>query len=175
MKLSIAAIKKYHLFIMLAVLLFFCLIQTSSVSAAEKIPLNHEMENIENVMTPFKGKVPEKDPNIGGGIPNITIGSKSDPGYINAQKQNRHIQGTKEYTSGKSIFNGTVVKATRLLRSHGGKGRVVNKDNNRESVNFNENIGLYRSPGSDAVAPTTVGTIHYSKTGAHIVPARPIQ
>ena len=45
--------------------------------------------------------------------------------------------------------------------------------NNRESVDFGRVIGYYVDPVTQEKIPTTMGTIHYSKDGAHIVPARP--
>ena len=47
------------------------------------------------------------------------------------------------------------------------------KSKNKERVNFREVIGQFRdlSIGKDLL--TTWGTIHYSKTGAHVVPAKP--
>ena len=43
-----------------------------------------------------------------------------------------------------------------------------------ERVNFKENIGFYVPQKSQHVKiPTTKGTIHYSKSGIHIVPSDP--
>lgn len=46
---------------------------------------------------------------------------------------------------------------------------------NKERVNFGEVIGQYVNPAKNEAVDTTVGIIHYSKTGTHIVPAQPIQ
>lgn len=43
----------------------------------------------------------------------------------------------------------------------------------KERVNFNKNIGTYIDPVTGNRAPTTIGIIHYSKNGYHIVPAKP--
>lgn len=43
----------------------------------------------------------------------------------------------------------------------------------REVVDFQEIIGKYVDPSTGKSYDTTMGTIHYSKEGAHIVPARP--
>ncbi|QEU06469.1 polymorphic toxin type 50 domain-containing protein [Pseudomonas oryzihabitans] len=42
----------------------------------------------------------------------------------------------------------------------------------KERVDFGRNIGFYID-ASGASSPTSNGTIHYSKDGIHIVPARP--
>ena len=41
-----------------------------------------------------------------------------------------------------------------------------------QSVDFGRIIGKYRDPGTHDSTNTTVGIIHYYKTGTHIVPAR---
>jgi transposase protein len=40
-------------------------------------------------------------------------------------------------------------------------------------VNFNKNIGIYIDPVTGNQTPTTMGIIHYSKNGYHVVPAKP--
>lgn len=45
---------------------------------------------------------------------------------------------------------------------------------NTERVNFKKVIGKYVDEVTGKSYDTTVGTIRYSKDGAHIVPARPI-
>jgi hypothetical protein len=42
----------------------------------------------------------------------------------------------------------------------------------KEVIDFKENIGIWKNLNEDSL-PTTKGTIHYSKQGAHIVPAHP--
>ena len=48
----------------------------------------------------------------------------------------------------------------------------VGQAGSRERINFGEEIGVFKDQEGNA-APTTVGIVHYSKKGAHIVPARP--
>ena len=43
----------------------------------------------------------------------------------------------------------------------------------KERVNFNKNIGIYIDPVTGNQTPTTMGIIHYSKNGYHVVPAKP--
>ena len=63
--------------------------------------------------------------------------------------------------------------AQRLVDNFAGTGEWIGI--NKERVNFGEVIGLYVNPATNEAVDTTVGIIHYSKTGTHIVPAQPIQ
>ena len=47
-----------------------------------------------------------------------------------------------------------------------------NINNNKERVDFGKVIGNYVDENNNSI-PTTVGIIHKSKTGFHIVPAKP--
>ncbi|MBP3195083.1 MAG: hypothetical protein J6M05_05400 [Cardiobacteriaceae bacterium] len=49
----------------------------------------------------------------------------------------------------------------------------VGQPGSKERIDFGKNIGYHIEQGSTTKTPTTVGTVHYSKKGAHIVPARP--
>lgn len=42
-----------------------------------------------------------------------------------------------------------------------------------ERVDFGKIIGYYVDPQTGKKHPTTMGIIHYSKNGAHIVPSKP--
>lgn len=44
---------------------------------------------------------------------------------------------------------------------------------NREVIDFGTLIGVYRNEKTAQSQYTTRGTIHYSKSGAHVVPAPP--
>ena len=103
----------------------------------------------------------------------IGPGGVSFPAKINREKQNRHIQGTKEYIPGRSIFSGTLRDAEVLLDKWGGRGKGTWIDTYKERVAFDRNIGTHIDENGIA-SLTRVALIHYSKTGAHIVPARPI-
>ncbi|MDP1835192.1 MAG: polymorphic toxin type 50 domain-containing protein [Chlamydiales bacterium] len=93
-------------------------------------------------------------------------------------KQNKHIVGSRRYEGGfRSIF--THKDPERLLKDFAGTGRPANKripgtPGYRETVDFQEFIGYHVEEITGVKTRTTVGTIHYSKKGAHIVPARPI-
>jgi len=65
------------------------------------------------------------------------------------------------------------------LSKYAGRGKSVNNKtpgmpDYRERVDFGEFIGYHISEDSPNVKiPTSKGIIHYSKKGAHIVPADP--
>ena len=108
-----------------------------------------------------------------------TRGSRDD-GYrhvngfttkLNAGAQGKHIPGHKNYQKGKSIFRGSLADAQALIEQFAGTGVWIGI--NRERVNFGRVIGTYVSDGGAVRKPTTIGLIHYSKRGAHIVPGRP--
>ena len=58
-----------------------------------------------------------------------------------------------------------------LLKKHAGKGTMINEY--KERVDFGEIIGEYYDINSNHYLSTSKGIIHYSNTGAHIVPAAP--
>lgn len=92
---------------------------------------------------------------------------------VNAGKQAKHILGNNNYIEGRSIFNGTVDDAQRLVDEFAGTGEWIGQ--NKERVNFGNVIGIYVNPSTGERVNTTIGIIHYSKTGTHIVPAQPIE
>ncbi len=57
----------------------------------------------------------------------------------------------------------------------GGRGTFASGKNvaYKERVDFGKTIGFYHNPQTQKSIPTTMGIIHYSKDGAHIVPAKP--
>ena len=92
---------------------------------------------------------------------------------VNAGKQGKHIVGHNNYVEGRSIFQSTVDDAQRLVKEFGGTGEWIGT--NRERVDFGQIIGQYVNPATGEAVDTTVGIIHYSNTGSHIVPALPKQ
>ena len=93
------------------------------------------------------------------------------PKTVHGGRQDKHIPGTNNYTEGRSIFSGTKNQAEQLIKQYSGTGQMLS--NNRERVDFGRVIGYYVDPVTQEKTPTTMGTIHYLKDGAHIVPARP--
>ncbi len=95
------------------------------------------------------------------------------PKKIHIGKQGKHIVGHNNYTKGKSILNISIDKAQELVKKHSGTGKKIGT--NRERVDFQRVIGKYVDPNTGKSYSTTVGTIHYSNTGTHIVPEKPIK
>ena len=95
----------------------------------------------------------------------------SFPKNLNEGKQGKHVPGHNNYEPGKSELTISMKKASDLVNKFSGKGTPVGT--NKERVDFGEVIGNYKDPITGESAPTTIGIIHYSKTGTHIVPARP--
>ena len=92
---------------------------------------------------------------------------------INIGKQGKHIVGTNNYMEGRSIFYGSMDDAQHLIDKFASTGEWIST--NKERVDFGKVIGQYINPATNKAVDTTVGIIHYSKTGVHIVPAKPIQ
>lgn len=91
---------------------------------------------------------------------------------INPEKQSKHIIGTRYFLAGRSVFYGTVDTAQELVNSFAGTG--VWLGTNKERIDFGKVIGQYVNPTEGDAVNTTIGIIHYSKNGTHIVPARPV-
>ena len=91
---------------------------------------------------------------------------------LHVDRQGKHIIGHKNYIPGKSIFNGTVQDAQKLIDKFVGTGKFFNEELTRERVDFGEIIGTYVK-GNGEFYTTTNGIIHYSKKGVHIIPSNP--
>ncbi len=90
---------------------------------------------------------------------------------INVDKQCKHIPGSKNYEPGKSKLLISLLHAQELINLKSGKGDKIN--DKKERVDFGEIIGKYIDPSTGEELDTSIGIIHYSKTGTHIVPAKP--
>lgn len=92
---------------------------------------------------------------------------------IHEGKQGKHIVGHNNYKEeeGKSITILPMAKIEELLKKYAGTGQIAR--DNGERVDFKEIIGIYVNQHNNKKCETTVGIIHYSKSGLHIVPARP--
>jgi tetratricopeptide (TPR) repeat protein len=93
-----------------------------------------------------------------------------------SDQQNKHIPGKHNYQHGKSVFEHKDPQG--LLCKFAGKGRPLNNEmpgnaNYRELVDFGEHIGVWKNKENTLALPTSKGTIHYSRDGAHIIPAHP--
>lgn len=90
--------------------------------------------------------------------------------------QNKHIPGKHNYELQNSIFDHPNPQG--LLQKFAGKGKKVGEElagnpGYKEIVDFKEYIGIWKDDKGIYALPTTRGTIHYRKNGAHIVPAHP--
>ncbi|MDP1835188.1 MAG: polymorphic toxin type 50 domain-containing protein [Chlamydiales bacterium] len=91
-------------------------------------------------------------------------------------KQNKHIAGKHNFVSNKSIW--THKDPEGLLKQHAGKGQPANSllpgsPGYRERIDFQEVIGYHFDKNTQVSQKTTIGIVHYSKNGAHIVPTKP--
>lgn len=95
-------------------------------------------------------------------------------------KQGAHIKGNPEYE--KRVANGehpsyiTVSKmeSQQIINKYSGSGKVhINENQFKEIVSTDKNFGVYVEKYTGKEFKTNRGTIHYSKYGAHIVPAKP--
>lgn len=90
---------------------------------------------------------------------------------VHADKQGKHIPGHKNYIPGRSVLHLSIAEAQQLVEEYAGAGQWF--EPNREVVNFNVVIGVWKKKGEQSGLETTRGTIHYSESGCHIVPAQP--
>ena len=90
---------------------------------------------------------------------------------IHFGKQAKHLPGQPNHDATKSTITIGITKLQTLVEQKAGTGHWY--PSGREVVDFGETIGIYRDARTGKEVPTTKGTIHYSKTGAHVVPADP--
>lgn len=104
-----------------------------------------------------------------------TISTKLDK-----RKQGAHIKGNSEYLS--RISNGehpsyitiSKMETQQIINEYSGKGKVrIDGKRFKETVTADRMIGVYVEKYTGKEIPTNRGTIHYSKSGAHIVPSKP--
>jgi len=91
---------------------------------------------------------------------------------INTEKQNRHIEG-KKGSKGRSLLD---IDAQELLDLYFNNGDIKYSNEGRitkECFTHSSIIGRWLRPGTLEYTQTNRGTIHYSNTGAHIVPSQP--
>ncbi len=98
----------------------------------------------------------------------VTNVSKS----VHIGKQGKHILEHNNFQAGKSILSSK--PQTLLDGFHAGKFKTLRTFDNKVIVDFGSDIGTFYK-GGNAIGPTRFGTIHYGKSGAHIVPANPVQ
>lgn len=96
---------------------------------------------------------------------------------IEVDKQSKHIPGKWNYEEGKSIWSISESETKELLKKHAGKGQKIQGElgqaGYRERIDCGKVIGYYIDEKTKEMVPTTMTNIHYSKKGAHFVPAAP--
>ena len=146
---------------------------SEAVRHGDKTPVSY---NIEGVELTSKDGYNNANKNLNSKL-NVTNTKKvftqidDESLVIHAGKQEKHIVGSNNYIVGRSVFDGTVEDAQRLLKEFSGTGERITE--NKERVDFGVVIGQYADVKTGKLQDTTVGIIHYSKTGTHIVPAKP--
>ena len=94
---------------------------------------------------------------------------------VNVEKQNRHVRTSPGYIQGRSYIFGDAQTAQLLVNDYSGKGDPMISSSgqwkNKEVVVADVNIGVCIDPKTGEETRTNRFTIHYSKTGTHIVPA----
>jgi hypothetical protein len=98
-----------------------------------------------------------------------TSQSQTSP-VLEMAKQSKHMPGQKNYIPGRSPLKHNDPQG--LLAKFAGKGEPVG-DVPRGQPGFKERVDFGEVIGEVGGKPTTKGIIHYSKRGAHIVPANP--
>ena len=90
---------------------------------------------------------------------------------IHFGRQAKHMPGQPNHDPSKSITTVSLPRMQELVEMKGGTGRWYGR--NREVVDFGVNIGFFTDPRTGVTVPTSRGTIHYAKAGAHVVPTAP--
>lgn len=96
------------------------------------------------------------------------------PSALEEGKQGKRIKGHPNYAEGKSVLTISMQEAGDLAPKFSGRGDVVGNEasSNKERVDFGKVIGQYTDEKGNT-RDTTMGLIHHSKKGTHIVPSKP--
>lgn len=108
------------------------------------------------------------------------IQSEIDKGNVilelNHEKQQKHIKDSPGYIKGKSYLTISESEAAEIIKQQSGKGTPVfdrqGNWKNKEKISYYKQIGVNVDAKTKAETPTTKATIHYSKTGTHLVPRK---
>lgn len=129
--------------------------------------------------TAYKNKIGKTEP-VANKAESDIIKQNIDSGTvkleINKNKQNRHIKDSSGYLEGRSYIYGDIQDAQNLVNDLHGTGTPVLKPDgtwaNKELVTANDVIGVNVNPKTFEETETSKATIHYSKTGTHIIPRK---
>lgn len=111
----------------------------------------------------------------GGNLVKKAIESGEVSKTVNAEKQNRHIKGSKGYITGRSYINGNLEDTQNMVNQLSGTGvPVMAKDKwqKKERVSSETVIGVHVDPKTQEETETRHALIVYSKTGSHIIPRK---
>ena len=104
------------------------------------------------------------------------IRSESYPKSIEEGKQGKHILGHNNYIEGRSYLTIDVKELQSLVNKYAGTGELQRDRqghwNHKEVVATGKKIGVYKDLKGNELS-TDIATIHYSKKGVHVVPAKP--
>lgn len=91
-------------------------------------------------------------------------------------KQNQHIKESKKYVEGKSYLTISIEEIENIITKYAGTGKIVRDKNgnfaNKEKIVLSKIIGVNISSMDKEETLTNAITMHYRKTGAHIVPTK---
>lgn len=113
-------------------------------------------------------------------VENVNIKSEIEKrGYsikLNPEKQGRHIKEASEYIQGRSYLTITVQEAQDIVNKKCGTGiPVVSRTGewqSKEKIVCDSMIGVDIDKNTKYETSTNLGTIHYGKTGSHLVPRK---
>lgn len=95
---------------------------------------------------------------------------------LNHEKQAKHIKGEPEYKEGKSYLTISEAGTQEIIYRNYGTGILVYDRNgnwkHKELIDCGEEIGVVVDTSTGVETITDKGTIHYSKTGTHLVPRK---
>lgn len=113
---------------------------------------------------------------MGGGIARaITNTYGSGSLLINPIKQAIHNINSPKYKKGRSYLTITNDMAQSLIDANIERGTHINAPyGNKVRIDFGRPIGYYVDPQTNIAYETTIGIVHTSKKGCHLVPQRPI-
>ena len=96
---------------------------------------------------------------------------------LNLNHQNRHLVGCTDFMAGRSRLHLTANEAQEFINRYHGTGEIrfsrAGNWINKEFISVDKILGVYVQKLTGIETPTNRVAIHYSKRGAHIVPASP--